>query len=502
MNISTLAEMAAGAAGDRVAVGSRVGGLSYADLFLRAGAMARRIIESGAERVGLFDVNSAAVPITLFAAALAGRPYVPLSFRLADDRLRQQLERIAPAVVVAGGDGSVLDGVAGIECWARQDLLADLAGPDLAVADAVEISAGEEPVAVLLFTSGTTGDPKAAVLKHENLSAYVLSTVEFMASDPDEATLVSVPAYHIAGTSAVLTSVYSGRRIVYMEAFDPAEWVRRARDERITHAMVVPTMLGRILDVIEGHGDGLPALAHLSYGGGRMPRPVIERAMRLLPTTSFVNAYGLTETSSTIALLSPDDHREAFASSDPSVRARLSSVGRPLSTLELEIRDDTGRPVPAGVTGEIHVRGEQVSGEYVGRSALIEGGWFPTNDSGWLDSDGYLYIDGRLDDVIVRGGENLSPGEIEDVLAAHPDATDVAVVGVPDQEWGEKVVAAVVLRAGADPDEEGFRDLVRKALRSSRTPAHVAFLDELPYNETGKLLRRVLKADLAARYEK
>ena len=200
---------------------------------------------------------------------------------------------------------------------------------------------------MLLFTSGTTGEPKAAILRHRHLSSYIMSTLEFMGADEDECALVSVPPYHVAGISAVLSSVYVGRRMVQLAQFDAEAWVHLARDEGVTHAMVVPTMLGRILDVVEREGEPLPALRNLSYGGGRMPVPVIERALTLLPHVDFVNAYGLTETSSTIAILSPDDHRAAVASDDPLVRARLGSVGRPSPAVEVSIRDDD-RPARRG----------------------------------------------------------------------------------------------------------------------------------------------------------
>jgi acyl-CoA synthetase (AMP-forming)/AMP-acid ligase II len=285
---------------------------------------------------------------------------------------------------------------------------------------------------------------------------------------------------------------------VYLPQFDPKEWVTLAEREAVTHAMVVPTMLGRILDVMEDQGVALPALRHLSYGGGRMPVPTIERAMELLPAVGFVNAYGLTETSSTIAVLGPDEHRVAHASDDPAARTRLGSVGRPLPTLELEIRDPEGKVLPTGETGEIYVRGEQIAGEYHGRSALTDDGWFPTNDGGHLDESGFLFVEGRLDDVIVRGGENMSPGEIEDVLLEHPGVADAAATGVPDDEWGEVVAVAVVLEAGASAGEAELQAWVRDRLRSSRVPALVEMRDSLPYNDTGKLLRRVVKDELTA----
>jgi fatty-acyl-CoA synthase len=163
----------------------------------------------------------------------------------------------------------------------------------------------------------------------------------------------------------------------------------------------------------------------------------------------------------------------------------------------VSVRDDGGRALEPGQVGEIWVRGEQVSGEYEGRPIDLDDGWFNTRDAGHLDGDGFLFVHGRVDDVIVRGGENLSPGEIESVLLEHPAVTDAAVVGIPHEEWGEQVVAAVVLRGGDAVSEEALRAHVRDRLRSARTPERIAFCDELPYNETGKLLRRVLRDELS-----
>ena len=207
-------------------------------------------------------------------------------------------------------------------------------------------------------------------------------------------------------------------------------------------------------------------------------------------------AAGRTATSSTISVLTPDDHRDAMAGTDPAIRRRLGSVGRPLPSIELKIVDPTGEPLPAGEVGEVYVRGEQVAGEYLGRSVLDDQGWFPTNDAGWVDDEGFLFLDGRLDDVIVRGAENLSPGEIEEVLLTHPDVDEAAVVGIPDDEWGEAVAAAVVLAPRSEASEEELKTWVRERLRSTRTPEVVQFREEMPYSETGKLLRRVIKAEL------
>jgi fatty-acyl-CoA synthase len=504
MHLSSLLDIAADALGDRVAVAACAGGaLTYQDLAERVDAVSRHLTAAGAERLVAVDVNSEAVPIGLFGAARANIPYVPVNYRLADAQLLAILERAAPglAVVEASVPPRLGGGIPGLELLSRDEFL---------VADGPEAAPGDgdpEDPAVLLFTSGTTGEPKAAVLRHRHLTSYVLETVEFMGADPDDAALVSVPPYHIAGIAAVLSSVWSGRRLVYLPQFSAEAWVDLAAHEAVTHAMVVPTMLGRILEVLVERDEQLPALRHLSYGGGRMPMALVERALEQLPHVGLVNAYGLTETSSTIAVLGPEDHREAIGSSEPAVRHRLGSVGRPLPNLEVEIRDHNGAPVEPGTHGEIWVKGEQVSGEYLGRkSAVSSDGWLATNDGGWLDEGGYLFVEGRLDDVIVRGGENLSPGEIEEVLLEHPAVADVAVIGVPDEEWGEAVAAVIVLvetadtGAGADnapADADSLRAFVAERLRSTRAPGRIEFRTELPYSETGKLLRRVLKAELA-----
>ena len=493
MNLAMLLEMAAEGLGDRVGFGPQRGGLTYQRMLKRSQSAAGWLAGQGAERVVLVDVNSEAVPLLVFASAMCHIPFVPLNYRLADDALADLMVRTAPAVaVVADSVASRIGTVKGMKFIGQGDLLAQ--------ADAgipkPDVSAEPDDVAVLLFTSGTTGHPKAAMLRHRHLVSYIIGTVEFMGAEDDECALISVPPYHIAGISAVLSSVYSGRRMVHLDAFKAESWVQSAREEAVTHAMVVPTMLGRILDVLEAKGERLPALRHLSYGGGRMPVPVVERALTALPHVDFVNAYGLTETSSTIAVLGPDDHRRAMASVEPDARRQLASVGRPLPTIELEIRDASGAVLGPNEAGEVFVRGEQVAGEYLGRPHVLVDGWFPTNDAGYLDAAGYLYVEGRLDDVIVRGGENISPGEIEAVLIDHPAVAEVGVVGVPDTEWGEQVVAAVVLGGGAHAAEAELQDWVRARLRSSRTPQRVTFVDRLPYTETGKLLRRVLRTDL------
>jgi len=495
MRTPLLLDIAADACSDRLAIGGRDGGLDFTAYRARASRVAAWLVGKSKANTAFLGMNGDALPVLLFASGMAGTPFVPLNYRLADGDLNKLIARTAPAMLIA--DDQMLPRIApveGVELVARSDFETAFLRGD--VPDPVMLDEAENDIAVLLFTSGTTGDPKAAVLRHGNLTSYVMSTVEFLGAEEEEAALVSVPSYHIAGISAILTAAYGGRRIVYLPAFTAEDWVATVAREAITHAMVVPTMLGRILDVMVETGETLPTLRALSYGGGKMPEPVIARALSALPHVAFVNAYGLTETSSTIALLGAEDHRAAFASDDPVIRRRIASVGQPLPSLELEIRREDGSCCGVGEHGEIHVRGEQVSGEYLHKKAIADDGWFATNDAGWLDEGGYLFVEGRLDDVIVRGGENISPGEIEDVLRGFDDIADCAVLGIPCVQWGEKVVAVIVSRSGA-PDTDAMAATIRARLRSTKTPEQWFVRDELPYNETGKLLRRILKAELA-----
>jgi len=498
VNLMMLLEMTASAFPDRVVLTHDLDRFTASELHAAAGAAAAEIRASGAEKAAFLDVSSPALPIALFASAWAGAPFVPLNYRLTGGELDRLIDQIRPCFLIADADRARelgrRDGVRAIssaDFVARARSGAPLDAP---------WSMDPEEIAVLLFTSGTTGPPKAAVLRHKHLVAYILGTVEFGNAPEDAAALSCVPPYHIAGVAAIASSLYSGRRIVQLANFDADAWIDLVRDERVTNAFVVPTMLARIVEGLEKRGGVvLPALKAISYGGGKMPLPVIERAMRsFAPHTDFTNAYGLTETSSTLTVLGPDDHRAAAASEVPEIRQRLASVGRALPGVEIEIRDADGKRVGPRARGEICVRGEQVSGEYLGKGSRVGAdGFFPTRDAGWIDEEGYLFLEGRADDVIVRGGENMSPGEIEEVLIEHPCVADCAVVGVPDEQWGEAVAAAIVLKPGETVAAAELRDFVKQRLRSSRAPQHVVFRAELPYNETGKLLRRVVREDLA-----
>jgi acyl-CoA synthetase (AMP-forming)/AMP-acid ligase II len=477
-NIAMLLDLAADAMGDRVGIGGRDDGLTYAEIRRLARAAAPEVAATANGSLAYADANSLAVPVALFAAAWAGVSYAPINYRLPAAQQQALVERLGTGYLVEADTSSA---------WL--DKLRASANDD-------ELAYPDDPShpAILLFTSGTSAEPKAAVLDHDNLLSYIWNSVEPMSAGEDEATLVVVPPFHIAGVAGTLSAIYAGRRIISLPKFTPEAWLDAVRDEHVTHAMVVPTMLARIVSVLEAQGgEELPSLRTLSYGGARMPVPVLERALELFPNAGFVNAYGLTETSSTVALLGPEDHRTALAGD----RRRLASVGKPLPGIEVEVVDEDDKPVAPNQEGRIRIRGPQVSGNYVGQDGGVDAeGWLVTGDIGTVDEDGYIYVQGRADDVIIAGGENLSPGEIEDCLLRHPCVDGAAVVGVPDQEWGEKVAAMVTVVTEVSTDD--LADWVRNDLGGLKAPKLIVIAEELPMTPTGKVLRREVRTQLSS----
>jgi acyl-CoA synthetase (AMP-forming)/AMP-acid ligase II len=496
MGVEVLLDLASAMCADRVAVGSRDGGLTFEQLAEQSGVGAAIIRDSGAKHLAFVGVNGPALSVAVFAAAKAGVPITPLNYRLSDDQLEELLDTLdSPLVIVDDAFASRVHGDGRILISTKEFLERAATGEPLA-----EDPPDNEP-AVVLFTSGTTSKPKGVMLRHENLTSYSLQTVEMASADEDECALISVPPYHVAGIATVLTNTYAGRRVVHLPDFTPAKWLETVKREGVTSAMVVPTMLARVVDYVSEHGGvaDTPTLRSLAYGGARLPRPVLERALAAFPDAGFINAYGLTETSSTIAVLGPDDHRDATASDDEKVRARLGSAGRAVPGVEFLIRGEEGETLGANEPGALWVRGAQVSGEYVGLGSSLDAeGWFHTRDRGWVDDEGYLFIEGRTDDTIIRGGENVAPAEIEDVLVQHPAVKEAAVVGVPDEEWGERIAAVIVPNPGIVADPDDIKAFVRKHLRGSKTPDTVTIWPELPYNQLGKLLRREVISALVA----
>jgi acyl-CoA synthetase (AMP-forming)/AMP-acid ligase II len=283
-----------------------------------------------------------------------------------------------------------------------------------------------------------------------------------------------------------------------MPQFDAKTWLSLVEKERITNAFVVPTMMKQIIDEPAFAKTDLSSLANLAYGGSAMPVQVIRRAIEVFPkTVGFVNAYGQTETTSSLTVLGPDDHRIEGTPEQVELKLkRLNSIGKPLPDVEIKVRDDDGKFLPIGEIGEIVIRTPRIMKGYAGREddAKLADGWRATGDRGWVDDDGYVFFAGRKDDMIIRGGENIAPAEIEAVLMSHPAVDECAVIGVPSVEWGQTIKAFVVPRKSVKVTAEELSDHCRGRLASFKRPEAIEFIDELPKNPLGKILRKDLRA--------
>ncbi|MFQ6020160.1 MAG: class I adenylate-forming enzyme family protein, partial [Dehalococcoidia bacterium] len=370
-----------------------------------------------------------------------------------------------------------------------------LAGqPSLEASPAVD----DADPAVLLYTSGTTARPKGVVLTHLGLSVYVANTVEPASPETHDVLLLSVPLYHVAGATAIVSSVWGGRTLVILPQFDPQAWLEAAQGHRVTHSFVVPTMLKRIMEQPDFARYDLSSLRLLAYGAAPMPYEVVTRAVQLF-RCGLMNAYGQTETTSTLTYLGPEDHM--IPDSPPEEREkrlrRLRSVGRAMGDVTVAIMGPDGHPLPPGQEGEIVAQGERLMAGYWKReeetARTFRDGWLHTGDLGWMDEDGYVYISGRARELIIRGGENIAPGEVEAALAEHPQVAEAAAIGVPDEEWGEEVKAIVVARPGAKPTPEELTAFCKERLASYKAPRYYAFVSELPRNDLGKVARAELR---------
>ena len=485
---------------------------TYAEVQTRvrrlAGALARLGVGRGT-RVAALHTNSHRYVEAYYATAMLGGLFVPVNYRAKRPELEYMLGAAAARVLLVGqrylehvdamrGALRDLKTVIGFDTSVGEGAYEDLVAGAAEHEEEADVDDGD--TSVLMYTSGTTQLPKGVMLSYGDFTAYVTANVELADGTPRGAALLCAPLYHIAGTTNMMTTLWTGRRLVIMSQFEPCGWLDLAEREHATHAFVVPTMLKQVLDQPDLDRRDLSSLEVLSYGGAQMPFPVIRRAIERLPrTVGFVNAFGQTETTSTLTVLGPEDHRlEGDAEEIEKRTRRLTSIGRPLPDVEARIVDDDGGVQPAGQVGEIHVRTPRVMKGYAGAadSPLTPDGWLPTRDMGWIDEDGYLYIAGRKDDMIIRGGENIAPAEIESVLLSHPAVEEAAVIGVPDVEWGQQVAAFVALRPGARATADELGEFCRQRLASFKKPGSFHFLAELPKNPMGKILRRELRTQV------
>lgn len=489
--------------------------LTYADALSRVRRLASALQSRGVGRgksVAVLATNSHRYVECYYATATAGATFVPLNYRAKLHELEHMIAKATPSVLFYGERyAPLLDQLADKlpKDLVRVAIDPAASGDDLerwiaGAADEIEDAEIEESdTSVLMYTSGTTSLPKGVMLSFGDFTAYVVGTVDMADGEPRGAALLCVPLYHIAGATNIMTSVWTGRKLVLLTQFDAGEWLDAVERERVTHAFVVPTMLKQVLDHPRFASTDLSSLTNLSYGGAPMPFPVIRRALESFPKgCGFVNAFGQTETTSTLTVLGPDDHRlTGDAASDEVVLRRLHSIGRPLPDVEIKVADELGNELPANATGEILVRTPRVmkgyAGDVEGGARMEPDGFLHTRDLGYVDDDGYVFLVGRQDDMIIRGGENIAPAEVESILQGHSAIEEVAVLGLPSVEWGQIVAAAVVLRPGSQASPEELSEYCRSRLASFKKPEVIRVVDELPRNPLGKILRKELREQLA-----
>jgi len=492
--------------------------LTYGQTLERVRRLAASLRELGikpGDRIAVLQTNSHQFIEAYYATATLGATFVPLNYRAKQPELEYMISAAKVKVLFVGD--RYIDLVkqlqpqfAGVQHYVameghRPDMLSF---EDLVIKGSSEVeeaAVDESDVSVLMYTSGTTSLPKGVMLTYGDFTEYVVGTVEMIDGSPRGTSLLCAPLYHIAGMASIMTALWAGRKIVVLPQFEPREWLAMVQSEKVTHAFVVPTMLKQLIDDPEFARFDLSSLKNLAYGAAPMPFPVIRRAIELFPqTVGFVNAYGQTETTSTLTALGPEDHRlDGTPAEVERNLKRLASVGKPLPDVEVRVLDEDNQELPPNQIGEIVIRTPREMKGYVSQeSAKVEdlldaAGWLHTRDMGYIDEDGYIYLVGRKDDLIIRGGENIAPAEIEAVLHAHPAVDEAAVIGAPDAEWGQKVVAFVVLRANRTTSPEELIGFCRQRLASFKKPEAIYFVTELPRNPLGKILRKDLRVPYA-----
>ena len=510
MNLALLCDIPASIVEDAPALidgrGEQTYGSLRAAVARASGLLAAHGIGAG-DPVGIMSTNRREVVEVMLAAACRGAATVPFNVRASKDEMAHLLADSGVRIVFCEPRYVEL-----VE-WARPETLSSLLVFDdthLTSLDDPEpdwdvVDVDDEELAVLLYTSGTTSLPKGVILTHGGLTGYVMAANDAADGTESGCSLLAAPLYHVAGLTSLLNALWSGRRTVLMPQFEAGEWLDAVARYGVSHAFLVPTMMSRILDHPAFNGTDLSSLEHLTYGAAPMPPPLIERAIGAFPKqVAFAQAYGQTETTATVAVLSPEDHRIDEGEPDIAAkRRRLASVGQVVEDVEVCIVDSDGKALEPGEVGEVWLRTARAMRGYWrsedSTKAVIDSeNWVHTGDLGSIDEDGYLFLAGRANDLIIRGGENIAPEEVEVVLYEHPEVIEAAAVGLPDEEWGERVVAAAVVRGGSAVDEAELLALCSDRLAAHKRPERVVLLDALPRTSTGKVVRRQLRALLEA----
>jgi len=461
------------------------------------------------DRVAWLGFNSDMTFELHFAPAMAGLETVMLNFRWSLSECIQALEDTAPRVLVFDADHAGLAMHAARSCPAVEYLVqagdtapaGAIAYEDLARRTGTPAGPGSggDDTLIVYFTGGTTGRSKGVMITHANMLANALGAPPILCCDPGKPQIVIGPLFHMAPGSRIYSAVILNSHSVIMPRFEMAEMMALIARHRVHAVTMVPTMMHMLLEHPEFGRHDLSSLGPIMLGGSPTPRALLERALAAFPGARFTNGYGMTEMSNLIAALAPEYHVL-----EGPLAGKLASVGRPVPYLDVRIVDTEDRERPRGEIGEIVCRGPTVMKGYLNRpeenAAALRGGWFHTGDMGFLDEDGLLHIAGRLKDMIITGGENVYPTEVEDVLAAHPAVAEVAVIGIPDDKWGEAVHAVVILADGASPDQDALIAHCRTRLAGYKCPRAITFRDTpMPLSGANKILKTELRKPFLSR---
>jgi acyl-CoA synthetase (AMP-forming)/AMP-acid ligase II len=512
MNIADFLTISSSICPDRPAIIFENSRYTFRQLDQRVSKLASTLSRSGVkkgDRLALLQVNCNQCVETCFAAAKLGAIYLPLNFRAKEDELEYMLN-FAEANTLLVGDRylGMIDKLKSRLPTVKYYISIGGEHPGMSnyenivnssPEDEISVDLSDQDTAVLMYTAGTTGKPKGVLLPHKSFSIYVLENVTPPSPDIEERNILTVPLYHVAGIQAMMAAVYGARTLVMQRQFDAQSWMELVEKEKVDRAMMVPTMLKQLMDHPDFGKHDLSSLKVITYGAAPMPLSVMKKALEVFPEVNFINAFGQTETASTITMLSPEDHVITGTAEEKEKKLRrLTSIGRPLPDVEMKVIGEKGEELPPLEIGEIVARGPRVMTGYYKDEAktaqTVDGnGWVHTHDMGYCDEDGYFFLSGRSTDLIKRGGEYISPEELENVIYSHPKIEDVAVIGVQDEEWGELPKAVCVLKKNAECTGDEIMEYCRVKLASFKRPRSVIFVEELPRNPMGKILKRVLR---------
>jgi acyl-CoA synthetase (AMP-forming)/AMP-acid ligase II len=488
---------------------------TFSQLNERVNRLASGLMKLGAKKgvvIAFLQVNCNQCVETYFAVAKAGAIYLPLNFRAKEKELTYMLNTAEASVLIAGERYlPMIQSIRSELKYLKHLVSIETKHPDMhfyediigsGSAEEVVTPIDEKDTTILLYTAGTTGFPKGVMLSHNSFTGYVLENVTPPDPESEERNILTVPLYHVAGIQAMMAAIYGARTLVMERQFDPEEWMTLVEKEKVNRAMMVPTMLKQLLDHPNFKKHNLKSLKVITYGAAPMPLPVIRKALEEFPGVSFINAFGQTETASTITALGPEDH---FITGTPEEREkklkRLASIGKPMADVQMKVVDDNGKTLGVGEIGEILAKGPRAMSGYwkdeeKTKNTIDKDGWVHTGDIGYVDEDGYYFLSGRSSDIIIRAGENISPEELENAIREFPKVEDVAVIGVPDETWGEEPRAVVILKKGVPKSKEVEAEIMehcRQNLASFKRPRTVIFVDDLPRNPMGKLVKKDIR---------